>query len=333
MVIEFEHRGAAHCETGVTSSMLNFHGYQLSESMIFGLGEGLTFIYIPFMPFKGNALKFGFRAFPGTIFARVMKKLGVKVGIKKFSNKEEAMKEMDKLLAQGIPVGNVVGLFHLPYAPVRAHFNAHNLCVVGKEGNDYVISDPCWHTTLQKISYDDLLKVRFSEGAFKSNGKMYWIKEKPVLSDVRPFIKSSIKKTCYNMVGIPLSNFGTRGIVTMSKQIRKLEKKYGEKDAMLYLATLVQAIEEIGTGGAGYRYMYGIFLHEASEMLNEPKLQEYSLEMSRIADLWRYFALECVRVFKKRTNTTLDELADKLLEIADAEKKFFVALKKEIKNL
>jgi len=329
MVINFEHRGAAHCETGVTSSMLNFHGYQLSESMIFGIGEGLTFIYIPFMPFKGNALKFGFRAFPGTIFARVMKKLGVKVGIKKFSNKEEAMKEMDKLLAQGIPVGNVVGLFHLPYAPVRAHFNAHNLCVVGKEGDDYVISDPCWHTTLQKISYDDLLKVRFSEGAFKSHGKMYWIKEKPVLSDVRPFIKSSIKKTCRNMVGIPLSNFGTKGIVTMSKQIRKLEKKYGEKDAMLYLATLVQAIEEIGTGGAGYRYMYGIFLHEAGEMLNEPKLQEYSLEMTRIADLWRHFALECVRKFKNRSKLSLDDLADKVVEIAAAEKKFFTALKKE----
>ena len=131
------------------------------------------------------------------------------------------------------------------------------------------------------------------------------------------------------MVGIPLSNFGTKGIVTMSKQIRKLEKKYGEKDAMLYLATLVQAIEEIGTGGAGYRYMYGIFLHEAGEMLNEPKLQEYSLEMTRIADLWRHFALECVRKFKNRSKLSLDDLADKVVEIAAAEKKFFTALKKE----
>jgi len=329
MQINFEHRGAAHCETGVTSSMLNFYGYQLSESMIFGIGEGLTFIYIPFMSFKGNALKFGFRAFPGSIFACVMKKLGVNIGIKRFSNKEEAMKEMDNLLAQGIPVGNVVGLYHLPYSPVRAHFNAHNLCVVGREGDDYIISDPCWHTTLQKISYSDLMKVRFSEGAFKSHGKMYWIKEKPVLSDVRPFITSSIKKTCKNMIGIPLSNFGARGIAKLSKIVRKLDVKYGEKDAMLYLATLVQAIEEIGTGGAGYRYMYGIFLHEAAEMLNEPKLEEYSLEMGRIADLWRYFALECVRKFKNRSKLSFNDLGDKVLEISEAEKKFFLALNKE----
>jgi hypothetical protein len=258
-----------------------------------------------------------------------MKKLGVKVGIKRFSNKEEAMKEMDDLLSQGIPVGNVVGLYHLPYSPVRAHFNAHNLCVVGREGDDYVISDPCWHTTLQKISYNDLMKVRFSEGAFKSHGKMYWIKEKPVLADVRPFIESSIKKTCRNMVGIPISNFGARGIAKLSQKIRKLETKYGEKDAMLYLATLVQAIEEIGTGGAGYRYMYGIFLHEASEMMNEPKLNDYSLEMTRIADLWRYFALECVRKFKNRSKLSFNDLADKVLEISAAEKEFFLALKKE----
>jgi len=75
--------------------------------------------------------------------------------------------------------------------------------------------------------------------------------------------------------------------------------------------------------------MYGIFLHEASEMLNEPKLQEYSLEMGRIADLWRYFALECVRKFKNRSKLSFGDLADKVLEISAAEKKFFLALNKE----
>ena len=330
MIINFEHRSAAHCETGVTSNMLNFYGYQLSESMALGIGEGLTFIYIPFMSYKGNALKFAFRSFPGSIFATTMKKLGVKVGMKRFSNKEEAMKELDGLLEQGIPVGNVVGLYHLPYSPVRAHFNAHNLCVVGREGDEYTISDPCWHTTLIKISYNDLVKVRFSEGAFKSHGKMYWVKEKPTgLPDLRSAIFSGIKKTCNNMIGIPLSNFGARGIVTLSKQIRNLEKKYGEKDAMIYLASLVQAIEEIGTGGGGYRYMYGIFLHEAAEMLNEPKLEAYSVEMTHIGDLWRYFSLECVRKFKNRSKESFDDLANRVMEIATAEKKFFTALNKE----
>jgi hypothetical protein len=75
--------------------------------------------------------------------------------------------------------------------------------------------------------------------------------------------------------------------------------------------------------------MYALFLHEAAEMLKEPKLEEYSLEMYRIGDLWRQFALECGRKFKNRTQSTYNDLGEKLLEIADAEKKFFLTLKKE----
>ena len=329
MNINFEHRAAAHCETGVTSNMLNFYGCPLSEAMIFGIGEGLTFIYIPLVSFKGNSLKFSFRSFPGSIFARVTKKLRIKVGMKRFSDKESGMKELDKLLSEGIPVGNVVGLYHLPYSPIRVHFNAHNLCVVGREGDEYIISDPSWHTELLKISYSDLMKVRFSEGLFKPRGKMYWIKEKPVLpNDMRRIIKQSIKNTCRKMIGTPFApRWGVRGIVTLSKQISKLEKKYSEKDAMLYLATLVQAIEEIGTGGAGYRYMYGRFLHEASEMLEEPKLKDFSAEMTGIGDLWRQFALECGRKFKKRSKESYNDLADRLVRIAAAEKEFFTNLR------
>jgi hypothetical protein len=229
-----------------------------------------------------------------------------------------------------MPVGNVVGIYHLPHAPLRTHFNAHTLCVVDREGDEYIISDPSWHTTLLKISYSDLMRVRFPEGAFKPHGKMFWIKEKPVLGDMRRAIESSIKKTCRNMIGVPfVSQLGVRGIVTLSKKVRKLEVKYGEKDAKLYLATLVQAIEEIGTGGAGYRYMYGLFLHEAAEMLNEPKLKNYSIEMTRIGDLWRQFALECGRKLKNRSEASYNNLADKLLKIAAAERKFFIVLKKE----
>ena len=334
MSINFEHRAAAHCETGVTSNMLNFYGCQLSEPMIFGIGEGISFIYIPFVSFKGNSLKFSFRSFPGAIFTCAMKKLRIKVEFKRFANKEAGMKEMDKLLSEGIPVGNVVGLYYLPYSPIRVHFNAHNLCVVGREGDEYIISDPSWHTTLLKISYNDLLKVRFSEGLFKPRGKMYWIKEKPVLSyDMRHIIKNSINNTCRKMIGILFApHFGVRGIVALAKKIRKLEEKYGEKDALLYLATLVQAIEEIGTGGAGYRYMYGLFLHEAAQMLDEPVFNEFSAQMTRIGDLWRQFALECGRKFKNRSRESYNELADRLLKIAASEKEFFINLRKFVKS-
>jgi len=329
MNLNFEHRSAAHCETGVVSNLLNFYGIQLSEPMVFGIGAGLYFINMPFVSYKGNMMKFSFRTLPGAIFAQTMKNLHIKVGTKKrFLNEEKAMKEVDNLLAQGIPVGNVVGLYFLPYTPLRVHFNAHHLCVIGKNDNEYTVSDPTV-AAKQKLSFNNLKKVRFSKGMFKPQGKMYWIKEKPAeLPDLRNAVVRGIQTTCRNMIGYPLLPIGVRGIVSLSEQIRKLEQKYGEQNALIFLATLLQAMEEFGTGGAGFRFLYGAFLHEAAGVLHKPELKDFAAEMTGIGDLWRQFALECGRKFKNRSKESYNDLADRLLEISEKEKEFFVKLKK-----
>ncbi|MCJ7784737.1 MAG: BtrH N-terminal domain-containing protein, partial [Desulfobacterales bacterium] len=45
--IDFDHRQAAHCENGVISNLLRFHNINLSEAMVFGIGSGLFFAYMP----------------------------------------------------------------------------------------------------------------------------------------------------------------------------------------------------------------------------------------------------------------------------------------------
>jgi len=335
MIQNFEHRSASHCETGTIANLLNYHGYQLDEPMIFGIGSGLYFIHLPFLSLDSSMPICNFRTMPGAVFARAMKNLRIKVGIKRYFNQEKAMKEMDELLAAGTPVGNVVGLYFLPYLPreVLMHFNAHNICVVRKDGDIYTVSDPI-PLNMQKISYNDLKKVRFAKGMLKPRGKMYWIKEKqPDLSHLHHAVVSGIKRTCKNMLGTPFFPYvGVRGIAILSKRMRNWEAKYGEKDAMLYLAQMIKVMEELGTGGVGFRFMYSAFLHEASEMLNKPELKKFSIKMNDIGNLWRQFAVEGGRKLKNRNSISYDELADKLREIAIAEKKFFVALKKYIKK-
>ena len=335
MILNFEHRSASHCETGTIANLLNYHGYQLDEPMIFGIGAGLYFIHLPFLSLESSMPVCNFRTMPGTVFFRAMKNLHIKFGIKRFFNQEKAMKEMDALLAAGTPVGNVVGLYFLPYLPreVLMHFNAHNICIVGKEGDEYTVSDPL-PLRLQKISYNDLKKVRFSKGMLKPRGKMYWIKEKqPDMSYLHHAVVSGIKRTCKNMLGTPFFPYvGVRGIAILSERMRKWEAKYGEKDAMLYLAQMIKVLEELGTGGVGFRFMYSAFLHEAADMLSKPELKDFSVEMNNIGNLWRQFAIEGGRKLKNRNDVSYDALADKLQEIAVAEKDFFVALRKYIKT-
>jgi len=332
MNFNFEHRSAAHCETGVISNLLNYYGHQLSEPMVFGIGAGLFFVYMPFVPFKGNMMKFSFRTLPGDVFTQSMKNLQIKVGMKKrFFNKEKAMKKMDEMLSQGKPVGNVVGLYFLPHTPLRVHFNAHHLCVVGKEGDEYTVSDPTV-ASMQKLTYQTLKKVRFSKGMLSPKGKMYWLKEKPTELPIHSAIIKGIKTTCRKMLGVPFVPTGVQGIALLAKQIRKLEANYGEQDALIFLATLLQAMEEFGTGGAGFRFLYSAFLHEAADVLNKPEMKEFAMEMNHIGDLWRQFALECGRKFKNRSNESFNDLSNRLLNISTAEKKFFIRLKKYIKT-
>ena len=83
--------------------------------------------------------------------------------------------------------------------------------------------------------------------------------------------------------------------------------------------------EEIGTGGAGFRFMYAAFLQEAAALLEKPELREKAKEMTRIGDLWREFAFEAGRMVKGRAEagSTFASMADKLDVIGKAEQMFF----------
>jgi len=75
MELDFEHKSAAHCETGVIVNLLRFYGFDISEPMIFGLSSGLFFSHMPFVKLAGMAVT-SFRTFPGVLFSRVARLLG-----------------------------------------------------------------------------------------------------------------------------------------------------------------------------------------------------------------------------------------------------------------
>lgn len=332
MKIDFKHKQAAHCESGVTSNILNHYGIELSEPLVLGIGAGLFFSYMPFIKLHGMPV-FSFRPLPGQIFSRVTSRLKIKVRQRRFLNKEKSMKALDALLEKGTPVGNIVGVFYLPYFPkeYRFHFNAHNICVIGKEDGIYTVSDPV-STVLNELSFEDLKLVRFAKGTWPPFGKMYWIKSvRSISPDLSSAIISGIKLNCRRMLDIPIPYFGIKGIEKLAGDMTKWEKKVGVRKAALQLAQLVRMLEEIGTGGAGFRYMYAAFLQESATILDKPFLRDYAKAMTEIGDKWRAFAYEAARKFKRRGEDVLNysQLADMLLDIAKEEKTFFTSLRKQ----
>ncbi len=327
--IEFEHKQSAHCENGVVSNMLNFYGVRLSEPMVFGIGSGLFFSHMPFLKVGGIPVT-SFRPMPGIIFKRISNRLGVKFKKRKYSNPRKSMIALDKNLEKGIPTGMLVGVYHLTYFPdpYRFHFNAHNIVVHGKKNDRYLISDPIMEG-YETLSYMELMKVRYAKGLFAPKGHMYWAESVPEKIDLVPAIKKGIEQTCRHMLKIPIPMFGVKGIRFLSRKVRSYPKKLGARRAASYTGQIVRAQEEIGTGGAGFRYMYAAFIQEVAKETGVDEFKDLSYELTGIGDLWREFAVITGRIVKNRNkiDESYDRAADLLLEIADKEEKFFTRLR------
>jgi len=331
MQINFTHHQSAHCENGVVSNLMKHHGFNVSEPMVFGIGSGLLFCYIPFLKVN-HAPAITYRAMPGFIFKRFAKRVGIKIEREKFKDPKKAKAVLDNNLNNNNPVGLQVGVYNLSYFPdeYRFHFNAHNLVVYGKEENTYLISDPVMET-VTTLTDKELEKVRFAKGALPPKGHIYYPTNFPKELNLEQAIVKGIKHTCRDMLA-PMPILGVKGIRYTAKQIRKWPKKLGTKKANHYLGQIVRMQEEIGTGGGGFRYIFAAFLQESSKILNNPKLSELSKEMTQIGDIWRDFAVDASRIYKNRGAKAdgYNEVASQLEILADKEELFFKALKKAI---
>lgn len=329
--VNFQHHQHAHCESGVTANLLAHEGLQqVTEPLAFGIGAGLFFAHIPFLKVSGTPGS-TFRSWPGSIFKRVTNSLGIDVSTQRFSSPEKAMAALDEVLERGKPAGMLSSVYYLPYLPeaFRFHFNAHNLVAFGKENGIYNISDPVLEEAAI-ILPEDLAKARFAKGTPEPRGFMYYIKNVPAEIDLPTAIKKGIKKNAFLMLSPPLPWFGINAIFLLAKKIRKYPQQLTPRQAQLYLGNIIRMQEEIGTGGAGFRFLYAAFLQEASELMKRDDLAELAVELTSIGDEWRNFAYSAARQMKARKTdlVSYDELGDMLVSIGNREKDFFKRLDK-----
>lgn len=316
----YTHNHFAHCESGVMSQMLTHHGLALSEAMVFGLSGALIFAYLPFIKLGGMPL-IAYRSRPKGIIKGLQRNLRFKIKMLTFSKPQKGMEMLDTLLGQGKIIGAQTSVFWLPYFPpeMRFHFNAHNLIIYGKSGNEYLISDPVFETT-HRCAKEDLEKARFVKGVMAPKGLLYYPVKLPESIDYENILPQVIKKNSKTMLKTPVPIAGIRGIRALAKSILKLVNK-DQRYAKLFLGHIVRMQEEIGTGGAGFRFMYASFLQEAGEKLGNDRLKDGSKMMTDVGDQWREFALLAVRSTRTKKNEPIafDTLHDKLQSIADAE--------------
>lgn len=324
-VAGFEHLHAGHCESGVTASLYRDRGLALSEPMVFGVGGGLFFGHFSFVRVMGHPLT-TFRSFPGSIFRNAGKRLGVGVRRETFRDPARGMGRLDALLAEGRRVGLQVNIYWLPYVPraMRIHFNGHNLLVLERRGDEYVVSDPVVEC-LFTCPVDALQRARFSGGhPLLPRGLLYYPDALPARVDLDRAVRAGLGEVCDRMLRIPLLPFmGVKGIRHLAGRLPTWEPKHGVEQAREWAAGLVRMQEEVGTGGAGFRFLFAAFLQEAGERLDWPALAALSPRATAVGDRWRAFAVQASRMARGKPDAGWDAMAAMLRGIADEEEALF----------
>ena len=278
------------------------------------------------------------RTKPGTIMRHFTKRMQLGFHEQTFGNDvEKATRVLDEFVARNEPVGlasNILGLKYLNDLGFELDYNGHHFVVIGKEGSQYIIAD-----IDEKLPNDDYVRLeeanlrysRFRPGLSAPHGRLFYIDPLPkdfaAQVDLKQAVKEGLKEAYKNMETIPIKYFGSKGIHFMAKYLRKWPKIYTQEKIDYTLLWYYRVIEQAGTGGAGYRYLYADFLKEAAALLQNEALDESSDLMRKAADCWRAFTIDCNR-YINRTEVTLDEMAGIIDEAGNYEHEAFMAIKK-----
>jgi len=331
--IPFEHKMAAHCETGTVTALLNHAGLFITEPLVFGISGGIFFGYLksPDLPFP----MFILRSKPGNIRKKISKRLGVKFREKRFSSPGKGEAALGEAIRQGHPTAAQVDFFYMDYMPEwqRVHINAHYVIVFGESEGKYLLSDSYYK---QKSSLDKqkMLTARFAGGMMAPKGTMFYTEYIPDEIDLKKPIITGIKRAAYNMTRLPISFLGVKGIRKFADKLNEWPVIARDTEELAdRLMKINVFLEDQGTGGGGFRYMYATFLQQASDIVKDDQLKSMSKEMMEIGDKWRNISYFAAKISKNRDlgPERIKELSMMVHAQADEEQKFFTGLYKLVK--
>lgn len=283
MIIDnFESFSGRHCETTATGSLLNQLGFELSEPMLFGLGEGLGFIFwnmkMMDFPFIGGRTK------PGAITQALARNLNLELAIKETASIKKAWRNVADYIDQGVAVGLQLDCYHLEYFATKIHFAGHFVAMYGYDNDFAYLVDAQPDHGKVKTSLQNLELARSEKGPMAAKNLMYALSKGDGEFDLREAIVTAIVNNAKGYLNPPIKNFGYKGIHTTSVEIKKWFKR--SSDVKTEFQTTAMLMETAGTGGALFRNLYRDFLKESAKITGLEPLHKAHLGFAESAKLW-----------------------------------------------
>lgn len=297
MKLEIDPFDGQHCETTATGTLLRQLDIDLSEPLLFGLGEGLGFIFWNMksmtFPFIGGRIK------TDLLTQHIAKNLKLELTVRETASVEKAWKDVKECLDNGKVVGLKMDCFHLQYFSRPFHFAGHYAAIYGYDDENAYLVDTQQQGGQVKTSLKSLELARAEKGPMSSRNLYYTLQKTDQKFDLKTAITAAIRNNAEDYLNPPITNIGYKGILKTSTEIVKWFKT--SKDIQNEFKTSAMMMEKAGTGGALFRNLYRDFLKESYGLLKIEKLNTAYESFSEIAELW----------------TSVSQLFDKVSETAD----------------
>ncbi|TGK82887.1 DUF4872 domain-containing protein [Leptospira bourretii] len=304
-----------HCETTTTGTLLKQIGIELSEPLLFGIGEGLSFIFWNMksmdFPFIGGRIK------PDGLTENITKNLNLKLEIRETTSKQKAWSSVRDLVDSGIPVGLKLDCFHLEYFSKPFHFAGHYAALYGYDETNAYLVDTKQQGTKVQTSLKSLELARSEKGAMASKNLFYTIGPWKKQANLEKVVILAAKNNAREYLNPPITNVSYKGIRKLASYLEKWFLT--SKDIQRDFETTALMMEKAGTGGAIFRNLYRDFLLESYELTKDPIFKNSFLQFKEIADHWTKIASLFDSLGKRGEKLLLSEIKVLLHSVADLE--------------
>ena len=298
----FEPLETYHCVTGSMLHIYRYHGMDISEEMLLGLGSGVGFLYWHQKgvdPFIGGHANVG-RPREEGLEVTSSRRLGVKCKSICTTSRRRAEKALQARLEAGQPTMLQVDMGYLPYFDFGGeeyHFGYHVIVAGGYDPETRLVLVADREKEFQSVPWDDLAMARASAyKPFPPRNRLYSFDFSQYHPPTPEEIRLSVQESADRMLEPPISNLGVKGIRKAAERVRKWPEIL---DAASLRRTCFNTYIFIdasgGTGGGIFRYMYGHYLKEASAILNKPGLVNIGERFMDIGDRWQ----EVAQIFRR----------------------------------
>jgi hypothetical protein len=304
-----------HCETTTTGTMLRQLKINLSEPMLFGLGEGLGFylwdIETMLLPFISGRVQ------PEMITKQLARNLKLKLTVSETVSPDEAWSEVKELIDNDQIVGLKLDCFYLEYFKRPYHFAEHFVAMYGYDEADALLVDTTHQGGKLKTSLQSLATARAQKGPMGSN-QLYFILDKTEESfELETAIITAIKNNAASYLQPANLLEGNNGVRALSSQIIDWFK--AGNDVSTSFKVSAKMMENAGTGGALFRNLYRDFLKESNELLQRDELKNAYEAFVEIAKAWNRVADLFLQAAETNEFRYIQEASEVLKVIAETE--------------